>query len=64
MSGTMPTTIAAVVIRIGRSRTAAASSIAPRREKPRVSCSRLAKSTIRMPCLEMRPISVTRPICE
>ena len=28
----MPTTIAAVVIRIGRRRTAAASSIAPRRE--------------------------------
>ena len=30
----------------------------------RVSCSRLAKSTIRMPCFEIRPIRVTRPICE
>ena len=64
MSGAMPTTIAAVVIRMGRRRTAAASSIALRREWPWVSCSRLAKSTIRMPCLEMRPISVTSPICE
>ena len=35
ISGTMPTTIAAVVIRIGRRRTPAASSIASRRERPR-----------------------------
>ena len=31
---------------------------------PAFRCSWLAKSTIRMPCLEIRPISVIRPICE
>ena len=58
----MPSTIAAVVMTIGLSRTEAARSIASRRDSP--SCCRwLAKSTIRMPCFEISPISVTRPIC-
>jgi len=62
-SGTMATTMAAVVIRIGRSLTAAASSMAARRLNPLSAWSLLAKSTIRMPCLEIRPIRVTMPIC-
>ena len=59
-SGTTPRTIAAVVIRIGRSRTPAASSIASRLVLP-ATCSWFANWTIRMPCLLMSPISVTRP---
>ena len=61
-SGTMATTMAAVVIRIGLSLVAAASSIAARRLSPLSACSLLAKSTIRMPCLEISPIRVTSPI--
>ena len=38
ISGTMPTTIAAVVIRIGRRRTPAACSIALRGDRPSRSC--------------------------
>jgi DNA-binding transcriptional LysR family regulator len=61
-SGTTPNTIAAVVIRIGRSRMPAASSIASRLVRP-FFCSSLATSTIRMPCLLISPISVTSPTC-
>jgi len=42
MSGTMAMTMAAVVIRIGRRRIAAASSIAARRPNPFVTCRWLA----------------------
>ncbi|MCY1379172.1 hypothetical protein D9M69_668650 [compost metagenome] len=62
-SGTRPTTIAAVVIRIGRSRMRAACSMAARRSRFRRSWISLANSTIRMPCLLMSPMSVTNPIC-
>ncbi|CAK0368818.1 Uncharacterised protein [Burkholderia pseudomallei] len=62
-SGTRPATIAAVVIRIGRSRTAAARSIAARRSSPSWRCRSFAKLTIRIPCFEISPISVTSPIC-
>ncbi len=61
MSGTTPSDIAAVVIRIGRRRTLAEAMMASRRDSP---CSRrcwLANSTSRIPCLVMRPISVMRP---
>jgi len=61
-SGNRPTTMAAVVIRIGRSRTRAARSIAARRSRSSLRCSSLANSTIKMPCLLIRPISVTSPI--
>src|ERR1700757_3702998 len=60
ISGMTPNTIAAVVIRIGRSLIPAACSMASRLAVP-LSCSSLANSTIRMPCLLIRPISVTRP---
>src|SRR6185312_896268 len=60
-SGTTPSTMAMVVIRIGRKRTAAASSIASRLLYPCSRCNWLANSTIRMPCLLIRPTSVTRP---
>jgi hypothetical protein len=61
-NGTTPNTIAAVVIRIGRRRTAAASSMAASFAIP-CRCSSLANCTIRMPCLLMRPSSVTNPTC-
>ena len=60
MSGITPITIAAVVIRIGRSRTRAASTIARLFGAPAARCW-LANCTIRMPCLVIRPISVIRP---
>ena len=60
IKGTTPSTIAAVVIRIGRSRIAAACSMASRLERP-LSCSSLANSTMRIACLLINPISVTRP---
>ena len=60
-SGMRPVTIAAVVIRIGRSRIRAAISIAERRSSPSLSCSSLANSTIRIPCLVIRPTSVSNP---
>ncbi len=60
INGTTPSTMAAVVIRIGRRRMEAAATMASRREPSGICCS-LATSTIRMPCLLMRPISVTRP---
>ena len=59
-SGMTPSTMAAVVIRIGRSRTLAAATIASRLLLP-LCCSSFATSTIRMPCLLMRPIKVTSP---
>ena len=43
-----------------RRRIAAASSMASRRDLP-AACSSLATSTIRMPCLLIRPIRVTSP---
>ncbi|MCY1546600.1 hypothetical protein D9M68_826040 [compost metagenome] len=61
-SGISPTTMAAVVIRIGRKRISAAFSMAVRRSSCSLCCSSLANSTIRMPCLLIRPISVTNPI--
>ena len=60
-SGTTPSTIAAVVMRIGRKRIAAASLDRFALRACPACCSSLANSTIRMPCLLMRPISVTRP---
>ncbi len=61
-SGMRPVTIAAVVIRIGRSRTRAAISIAERRSSPpSLTCSSLANSTIRIPCLLISPTNVSRP---
>ncbi|MCY1457557.1 hypothetical protein D9M71_748620 [compost metagenome] len=60
-SGITPRTIAAVVISTGRRRIAAASSTASRTDSPRSRRNWLANSTMRMPCLLIRPISVTRP---
>ncbi|MNC73388.1 hypothetical protein D3C75_1245750 [compost metagenome] len=60
--GIRPTTMAAVVIRIGRNRICAALLIAAARSSCSSSCRVLANSTMRMPCLLIRPISVTRPI--
>ena len=62
-SGTRPTTIAAVVINIGRRRMRAERMMAWAGEQPLACCSSLANSTIRMPCLLIRPIKVTKPIC-
>ena len=61
-SGRTPSTIAAVVINIGRSRTDAAATMAAALDLP-LCCSSLATSTIKMPCLLIRPMSVTRPTC-
>ena len=62
-SGSAPSTMAPVVIRIGRRRCDAALTSASTSSRP---CSRswLVNSTIRMPCLVIRPTSVIRPICE
>ena len=60
-SGTAPSTVATVVITIGRSRIAAASRIASLKSLP-ASRNWLANSTIRMPCLAISPTSATRPI--
>ena len=62
-SGSAPRTIAPVVIRIGRRRRVAASATAAAASRP-LARSWLANSTINMPCLVIRPISITRPICE
>ncbi|MNY37853.1 hypothetical protein D3C86_1724410 [compost metagenome] len=62
-SGSAPSTVAAVVIRIGRRRSTEASRIAVRNSSPSRS-NWLAKATMRMPCLVMMPIRVTRPTCE
>src|SRR6185312_13657036 len=59
-SGTAPSTIAPVVMMIGRSRSVAASTTASISDSP-LSRSWLLNSTIRMPCLVMSPTSVTRP---
>ena len=60
-SGTAPSTIAPVVIRIGRSRRAAASITASDLVRP-CAWSLFENSTRRMPCLVISPISVIRPI--
>ncbi|MNT86465.1 hypothetical protein D3C72_2267600 [compost metagenome] len=62
-SGTRPTTMAAVVIKIGRKRICAALRMAVMRSSRSCTCNSLANSTIRMPCLLIKPIRVTRPIC-
>ena len=62
-SGIAPSTIAPVVIRIGRSRRLAASTTAVIASLPSRR-SWLLNSTIRMPCLVIRPTSVINPICE
>ena len=58
---TIPNTVAAVVMRMGRRRVRAASRIAASLSRP-WRCMVLAKATIRMPFLAMRPTSVMRPI--
>ena len=60
-SGKAPSTMAPVVIKMGRRRCAADFLIAARVSSP---CSRnwLANSTIKMPCLVINPTSVIRPI--
>jgi hypothetical protein len=62
-SGIAPSTIAPVVMRIGRKRCDAPLTTAAVMSMP---CSRswLVNSTIRIPCLVIRPTSVIRPICE
>jgi len=60
-SGTQPRMKAKEVIRIGRSRSFAPSSVASIRGFP-FSYSIFANSTIRMAFLAARPISMTRPI--
>ena len=62
-SGTTPRMKANEVIRIGRSRSRDASSVASKRGLPSSSCSCLANSTIRIAFLHARPTSTTRPIC-
>ena len=61
-SGTRPATMAAVVISTGRMRTVAAFSMASMRLRFSCSWIWLANVTIRIPCFEIRPIRVTRPI--
>ena len=60
IKGKTPSTIAAVVIKIGLNRMPAALSIASRLDMPSF-CLILANSTIKIPCLLIKPISVTRP---
>ncbi|MCW0450776.1 hypothetical protein NB706_003610 [Xanthomonas sacchari] len=60
-NGIAPTTVASEVIRIGRRRTAEASTIASRTLRP-ASRNWLANSTIRMPFLAASPTSITMPI--
>ena len=62
-SGSMPNVIVAVVIRIGRRRTRAASANASVRGSPRF-LSVLVKSTSRMPVLTTRPTAMIRPMTE
>ena len=62
-SGTMPKIIARVVIRIGRSRTLAASSRASLRSMPS-SRARIAKSTSKIAFLVTSPISMMTPMTE
>ena len=60
-SGKWPMTVAAVVIRIGRRRVAAASMTACSLSRPFSSWRLLANSTIRIPFFETRPTSVISP---
>ena len=62
-SGTMATIIATVVIKMGRSRVAAPATTASIFDRPCSRCSWLENSTIRMPFLAIRPISVIKPTC-
>ena len=59
-SGKWPTTVAAVVIMIGRNRVPDASSTAASLSLPS-SCRWFANCTIRMPFLDTRPTSVISP---
>ena len=59
-SGSTPSTIAEVVMRIGRSRMPAAWMTASSFDIPS-RCAALATSTFRIPCLLISPISVTSP---
>ena len=59
--GNTPSTVANVVIKIGRSLSEDASRIASL-ASPVFSISLLANSTIKMPCLLINPISVNRPM--
>ena len=61
--GMAPSTMAPVVIRMGRSRWAEALTSASTISMPS-SRSWLVNSTIRMPCLVISPTSVISPICE
>ena len=72
-SGTMPNTIASVVIRMGRRRTLAASNSASSRPRPGVrvpsgamlsSRERIAKSTSKIAFLVTSPISMMTPMTE
>ena len=63
ISGTTPRMKAKAVIRIGRSRSRAASIAASTISRPS-SRRRLANSTIRIAFLAASPISMTKPICE
>ena len=60
IKGKTPNTIAAVVIKMGLKRMLAADSIASRLDRPYF-CLLLANSTMRMPCLLIKPIKVTKP---
>ena len=62
-SGKCPATVAKLVIKIGRSRTRAASRTAASLPSPS-SWRRLANSTMRMPFFAIKPTSVTSPTCE
>ena len=60
-SGNTPRMKASEVIRIGRRRRRAASTVASRRLRP-ACCSATANSTIRIAFFAARPITVIRPI--
>ena len=62
-SGTQPRMKANEVIRIGRRRRRAPSSVASISDSLPFSASILANSTIRMAFFAASPISMTRPIC-
>ena len=72
-SGTMPNTMASVVIKIGRKRTLAASSSAALRSRPGAGLpsaltpgwrARMAKSTSKIAFLVTKPMSMMMPITE
>ena len=63
VSGRWPKMVAALVIRMGRSRVTAALRTASTLDCPS-RCSSLANWTMRMPFLATSPTSVTSPTCE